>query len=421
MKMKKYNYRNIILHAIFLSILLACSSTTRVSLYNLSYVYEQDVLFTDLPALVFHSDDSTSLVVSEIHLGDLRYQNLPGTDLKSSAYRLKYRLLDSYDAKTVLDSGSVISGDTMNAGRNINILRSLEIRTRDVSQAVLELELTDLHRKETVRKYITVSRSTPFGRQNFMMLNADNYPVFRDHISSEEEVRILCNDPMISLLRVRSYHRDFPIARPPFVEERQDVFDYQADSMFTVSLVNGRTELFTLPREGFYHFQVDTAIREGFTIFRFYDGFPEITATAQLINPLRYISTKAEYEKIMEAEGQKEAVDDFWLNTAGNPARARTLIQSYYGNVEEANQYFTSYQEGWKTDRGIIYIIFDEPDYVYRSATSEEWLYGDPEHRNSLRFDFVKVRNPFTDNDYMLIRDPSMKDPWYITVQSWRR
>jgi GWxTD domain-containing protein len=143
--------------------------------------------------------------------------------------------------------------------------------------------------------------------------------------------------------------------------------------------------------------------------------------TAHLVLPLRYITAKAEYEKITESVDQKEAVDQFWLNTAGTPARAKTLIQKYYNNVEEANRYFSSYHEGWKTDRGIVFIIFDRPDYVYRSDNTEEWIYGEPEHRNSLRFDFIKVKNPFTDNDYMLLRNPSMKDPWYITVQSWRR
>jgi GWxTD domain-containing protein len=405
---------------VFLGLIIACSSTSRVSLTNLSYLYQPEEAFTDLPVIVFNTDDSTSMAIVEVHLGDMQYVKIENTDFKSSYYRLKYRVMGSYDSKEVLDSGTVVSGDTLNAGRNISILKSFEMKTKGLSKGVLEVELSDLNRRQSVRRFVTLDRSSRFTRQNYMVVNEDNYPLFRDYVT-DDLVRIVSNDPFLEKLHVRCYFRDFPLARPPFIESRQDVFDYKADSVFQVPVVDGRTQAFTLPKEGFYHFQSDTTQRDGFTLFCFYDGFPEIATTAQLVTPLRYITTKSEYEKITEGEDQKEAVDQFWLNTAGNPARAKTLIQKYYSNIEEANQYFTSYHEGWKTDRGIIYIIFDRPDYVYRGESSEEWIYGEPEHRNSLRFDFVKVKNPFTDNDYMLLRNPAMKEPWYITVQSWRR
>ncbi len=404
-----------------LALAAGCASVNKLSLKNLAYLYHAEVAFTTLPAVVYHSGDTTSLVIAEINLGDMRYISLENTGLKACSYRLGYRLLNNYDAYEVLDSGSVVSGDTLNAGKRITVLQSIQIMTKEDDKYLLELVLTDLNRKESVRNFIPIDKSSSFVRQNFMVVNPDNYPVFTNYIEPEEKVSIMCNDPMVNKLFVRCYFRDFPIARPPFVEERQDVFNYRADSTFAVPVLNGRTALFTLEREGFYHFQKDTAVKQGLTIFRFYKGFPEIKTTAQLVNPLRYISSKDEYDAIEGSSDQKEAVDQFWLKTAGNPARAKTLIQKYYSHVEEANALFSSYQEGWKTDRGIIYIIFGKPDYVYRGSNQEEWLYGEPENRNSLRFSYIKVRNPFTDDDFMLVRSPSYKDPWYITVQSWRR
>ena len=162
-------------------------------------------------------------------------------------------------------------------------------------------------------------------------------------------------------------------------------------------------------------------MREGITLYRFDDDFPDIRTAEELIYPLRYITTHKEYDSLIMAKDQKEAVDAFWLKTAGNPARAKTLIQKFYNGIEESNQFFTSYQLGWRTDRGLIYTIFGKPTYVYRGIGQEEWVYGDPNHRNSLRFTFVQVRNPFTGNDYMLLRSPTLKDAWYISVQSWRR
>ena len=421
--MRKHKNRTIsvLVNLALILLLSACSSTGRISRHNLAYLYQEEATFSGLPALVYHADDSVSLAIMEIDLGDMRYVSIANSELKACAYRLRFRLMDGYDTKLVLDSGSVVSGDTLNFGRGIRVLQSFELKTGGLEKSVLELELTDLNRRETVRRFFSVDRSSPYTRQNFMMVDQENYPVFRDYIAKDEMVRIVCNDPDIPVLHVRSYHREFPMARPPFGEDRQEQFDYKADSVYRVQVINGKTGLFSLDKVGFYHFQPDTTVKEGFTLFRFYDGFPEIRTTAQLVEPLRYITTKAEFEKVTAAEDQKEAVDQFWLGTAGNAARAKTLIQKYYGNVEEANRYFTSYQEGWRTDRGIVYIVFDRPDYVYRSENREEWLYGEPDHRNSLRFDFVRVRNPFTNDDYMLMRSPSMKDPWYITVQSWRR
>jgi GWxTD domain-containing protein len=153
----------------------------------------------------------------------------------------------------------------------------------------------------------------------------------------------------------------------------------------------------------------------------FDEGFPEIYTPEQLRAPLKYITTNKEFDLLMASDQPKAAVDNFWLSKAGNEERAKSLIQKYYRNVEESNAYFTSYLEGWKTDRGLIYTVLGKPNYVYRSENTEEWIYGEPEHRNSLWFTFVKVKNPFTDRDYMLLRSPTFKDPWNITVQSWRR
>jgi len=400
---------------------MGCGSTSRISLMNLAIQYQEEAYFTHLPVAVYHSGDSSSLAFVGVHLDHLRYVNIPNSGLKYASYKLSYRLLDNYESRNILDSGTVVSGDTVNAGRQVTILKTIEIKAKSPQSYLLEVILTDINRNDRVKSYLQVDKSSKSTRQNFLALTGDNQPLFRDYLLREEGVRLMCNDLSVRQLHVRCYFRDFPLARPPFTEDHQDVFDYRADSTFTIPVTMGKTDFFTLNREGFYHFQTDTTGKNGITLFRFYEGYPEIRSTAQLVTPLRYITTKSEYDKVLHAQDQKEAVDQFWLETAGNEPRAKVLIQKYYTNVEESNDFFTSYEEGWKTDRGLIYIIFGRPDIVYRGNNTEEWIYGDPNQRSSLKFDFVRVNNPFTDNDYMLLRNPSLKDPWYITVQSWRR
>ena len=97
------------------------------------------------------------------------------------------------------------------------------------------------------------------------------------------------------------------------------------------------------------------------------------------------------------------------------------MIQKFYGRVVDANVFFTSYHEGWKTDRGLIYLVYGPPKIVYRGDGIEEWLYGEKGNSNSIRFQFLKVVNPFTDNDYSLVKSPSYKEKWYNIVNTWRR
>jgi GWxTD domain-containing protein len=220
---------------------------------------------------------------------------------------------------------------------------------------------------------------------------------------------------------VNCYLREFPVARPPYLEDREPVFDYRPDSSFTINFSGGSSEVFIVREMGFYHFLRDTSRRAGYTLFCFSDGYPDVTTPEQLAGPLRYITTRKEYDSVMSSGNLKAGVDNFWLSTARSPERALALLQKFYSQVEESNTWFSSYTEGWKTDRGLIFTVLGRPDYVFRDNDSEEWVYGEPGYRNSLRFTFVFVSNPFTDNDFMLLRSPTFKDPWFITVQSWRR
>jgi len=136
---------------------------------------------------------------------------------------------------------------------------------------------------------------------------------------------------------------------------------------------------------------------------------------------IRYITEKKEYDEMWVQKDKKNAVDAFWLNIAGNEIRAKELIKKYYNRVQEANEYFPSFIEGWKTDKGLVYIVYGPPNVVYKSKNSEDWIYGEDRNMRSIRFTFFKMENPFTDNDYQLSRSNSYKDEWYNAVENWRR
>ena len=176
-----------------------------------------------------------------------------------------------------------------------------------------------------------------------------------------------------------------------------------------------------MKKEGIYHYSVDTLKVDGPTLYRFYDDFPKVVSTDLMFNALRYITSNKEYENIHFLRDKKNGVDEFWIGIAGNADRALTLIKKYYTRVEEANIFFTSYQEGWKTDRGMIYIIYGPPNVISRSDPIEAWTYGEPGHPLSITFKFSKFRNLFTDEDYRLNRSSFYKTSWYNALEPWRR
>ena len=404
-----------------MGVLTGCGTTGKVSLQNLVYLYQPDKQFATLNNCVYHTSDSTSTLFVEVLFNDLVYLKDPFTGLYACNYRLSYNLKEGYEKKEILQSSLVMSGDSLNYGKSAKKVHSFELKTFYPEKYLLEITLYDLNRSGGTTVYLEVDKSSRQTRQNYLLLDINNELIWKDQRVEGEPFRIVSNRNDLNFLIVNRYVRDFPVARPPYTEENEPSFDYKPDSLYLQPVFNGQTDWISLAGPGFYHFRQDTISRDGVTIFLYPEGFPEVTTAGQLRYPLRYITTRKEYDTLTESENVKAAVDAFWLKTARTPDRAQLLFKKYYSNVEDANRWFTSYQEGWKTDRGLIYIIFGKPGYVYRGEGFEEWIYGEPQNRNSLTFTFVKVINPFTDNDYMLLRSPTLKEPWFVTVQSWRR
>jgi GWxTD domain-containing protein len=228
-------------------------------------------------------------------------------------------------------------------------------------------------------------------------------------------------DTGVKILWVNYYRRKFPVPLPPFSQEDRPQFNYKADSSFSLFMHAGISEPVSLYNPGFYYFRADTNLREGFSLFRFNDGFPELVNARQMMDALRYITSAKEYAQMSQRTDTRTSVDSFWIATAGNTGRALNMIKDYYSRVQRANELFSSYTEGWQTDRGMIYIVMGPPNVVYRSNLKEEWIYGEAGNMHSMYFVFEKVINPFTCEDYVLLRDPTMKQGWYMAVERWRR
>lgn len=407
---------------VFITLLLmtgACK-INRLSNISIPDAYDAKANFTEFTYVAYHLSDSVTRIYYRLNTSGLLYsRNINDANYKAR-FKIHYELINTAYPKNIADSASAVFTDSLNYQVRNHIIDSMDIPAVFPGNYILNFGITDLNRKNYSITYINIRKSNYISSQNYLLRYQDGAIVFPQEIRQFNNLRIISNNKKPPRLFVRYYSREYPIALPPFVESRDKSFSFRPDSVFFVELASGISEPVSFPGRGIYHFQEDTSVHDGMTLLRFHDDYPNITLSEQMLLPLRYISTKTEFNDMMMMKNTKEAVDQFWLDKSGNPDRAKEMIRRYYNRVVDANRYFTSYHEGWKTDRGMIYIVYGPPNLVYRNPETETWIYGEDRNVLSITFVFNRVENPFTDNDYSLSRTQEYKNTWYTAVDSWR-
>ena len=402
---------------IFALLICGCYSTSKISNRNLSGIYNPTSNFLNPKLLVFHEIDGRSYLNFKFGNKELLYMK-DNNDLFEAKFEVTLETYSSYDAKEVLDTISKTYTVNNNPADDSEIYHLIEFNNSSLATYLLKISIKDINRNNTSVSFVSVHKGNENLPQYFKTKLSDaTIPLFRNHIASNEKIIIEHANPETEMLWVRYYDREFPLAAPPHSLKGTQIFSYVADSVFTV---NVNSEL-NLTKPGIYHFQKDTLQKNGFTLFRLHNDFPNLTTANQLLEPLRYLTTKEEYSGIMSSVDKRKAIDAYWLKLAGSKERARFLIKNYYNRVQISNQFFTSYLEGWKTDRGLVYIIFGTPDGIYKSTNSEVWTYSGNNYASALGFTFNKIPNPFSENDYVLVRKVEYQFEWYKAVETWRK
>ena len=141
-----------------------------------------------------------------------------------------------------------------------------------------------------------------------------------------------------------------------------------------------------------------------------------------LLNESKYIATKTEidqYKKLTNVSAKREFLFNFWKRRNPNPSSSKnSYLQEYLERVKVSNERYGALNlDGWKTDRGRVYIEYGEPSEVdrYPNQTDtkpyEVWHYNDIE--GGVEFDFGDLTGF---GDYQLLnstkRDEMRDDNW---------
>ncbi|HYW97331.1 MAG TPA: GWxTD domain-containing protein [Bacteroidales bacterium] len=371
--------------------------------------------------LINHINDSTSVLYIRIFPAELLFNQANEQGRFLAKLKVGFVLEEKTQGghNNVIDSASVVRTLNRSEMRN-SFFTALPLKALFGNRYMVKVSIEDILRGTVSEHYLLVDKTTPFGAQNFRVISASTgYPSFTMDFKTGEKFRILFNRMGYDSLYVDYYKPDQSLPRPIFSTAPEVPVPSYPDSVWTLPFND--SSLYELPKRGIYHFRLTTDHKEGLSLFNFGEDFPRVQSPDNLLGPLVYLTYSAEFRDLRMEPNRKLAIDNFWLKLAGSMDAARELIRVFYNRVLYTNLYFTSYKEGWKTDRGMIYIIFGPPNLLDKSLNVEKWTYFTRRGNTPIEFVFDRENNLFTYKDFVLNRNISSTGYWSDAVRSWKR
>jgi len=240
---------------------------------------------------------------------------------------------------------------------------------------------------------------------NIFPIDQDGLPIFENYLNTSNFSWSGGN-----AFYTMRYVENFSLADPPMGEMKPLAPSTLPDSSFQFSNNMHLTDNY------FYVFRQDSNALSSVTVLKTSPYYPELKLLNELSSSLQYILNEPEKKGLKNSKNLKESFDSFWMKTYVTKFRARNAIRNYFNWVEQANKLFTDFKQGWKTDRGMIYIVYGLPDEVYRTDGEEEWYYDD-----GPAFEFTVIPTYFSPRTYGLRRRVEFEESWFEFIAAIRR
>lgn len=419
--MKPGYYISGLLLALF--ILSACrTNNPGVQERDLSDIYNPSRSTLNPSYTLYHVNDSNSVIYIRVFPAELLFSQANEQGQMLAKLKISYRISQAGENLTEImmtDSGSTIKTLNRNEVRN-SFFSAIPVKAFKGSRYIAEVKLRDELRGSFNIEYLLVDRTSDFNAQNFRVLSSrTNYPAFTEHFNSQESFKLAFNRIGFDTILVDYYSPDRSMPRPVFSNTPEIPLRTVPDSSWYMPFSD--TAIYSLETEGMYHLRMNSESKVGLTLFNFGTNFPRTLSPDDMLGPLVYLTSTAEFRDLRLQPNRKLAIDNFWLGTTTSMESAKELIKVYYNRVLFSNLNFTSHKEGWKTDRGMIYIIFGPPAKLEKSFNQEKWIYFSRRSSSPVEFIFDRKINMFTDRDFQLQRSTSSISLWTQAVQSWRK
>jgi len=333
-----------------------------------------------------------------------------------NTFSFTYSILDSYDQEINSDNTNILTSDDLkyDTERHWVFEKTIEIPSNTETSIALFTAL-DTRQGDEYYYSTDIKSSFVFDQANFGAYYANNVAFDQNYLNLGESLLFKSNEG--PNLHGFYYPTSLEVPYPP-METKPTAVPRE------IEVIDAGDFLENVPKSfdqiGYYFIQSDTTASAGMVLKTAHEAFPKVKDWDEMIDMVTYISTRKEHEDLKAAEDKKKALDAYWIGLTRNVDTAKELIREYFRQVEFANILFTDFKEGWKTDKGMIYIVMGPPQEVNFYLDREVWSYGGTNESSRIRFTFARVKNILSPNYYTLNRSRAYQPVWFKNISIWR-
>ena len=333
-----------------------------------------------------------------------------------SNYSFSYSVLNSYEEEILDDKVQLLTPNDLKADTERHWVFEKNVTLAENEQtAIALLQVLDTRQEDEYVYHIDLKSSFVLDQPDFGAYYANEIAFDQTFLNEDESLLFkTVSSPSIYTF---FYPMKFDVPFPP-METRP------AEIPKELSVVNMGDFLANVPKkleeEGYYFFQTDTSASTGLLLKTTHESFPKVKDWDEMVQMVTYISTRKEHETLLLAEDKKRALDEYWITLTRNPEIAKELIRNYFRMVEFANILFTDFKEGWKTDRGMVYIVMGPPQEVNFFLDREVWTYSGMDETSKIKFTFARAKTILSPHFYTLNRSRAYQPIWFKNISQWR-
>jgi GWxTD domain-containing protein len=416
---------------LFIAVFSSCKTSQQaVDSKDLSYLYNPTKNPINPRYNVINQSDEQSILSVKFFATDLYFSEANPQGIPTAAVLITVKLFDISQGKILADTAVYNLSIVKETGRP-EYVYNIPLKVEKGVEYMAEIKILDRIRLLVMQSFVPFNTLSYFNKYNFRVQgHFEKNELFNPVLRVNEYINLVYSRGPVDSLFISFYKPFREVPDPPSMVLPEKTLDYEPEKIVAIPYSDTLPIMF--PREGIYLCSVGRDIKEGFTFLNMGLSYPAMTTPEVMVEPIAYLASQDEVAAIMSSIKPKLALDDFWIKYGGNVDKARELIRIYYTRVLYSNYYFTSYKEGWRSERGMIYIIYGPPDKVYKTSEGESWGYRKPVIKSSwggryrmkndyLFFNFKQRENPFSDNDYYLSRSETLVTYWEQAISSWRK
>ena len=261
--------QNIFIYLSFSLLLTGCSIAKPV---NYSFQDNKNSLHPQF--LIYHDSETTSKLYFQIFTEDILYSRTNISEKFSSKIKLQF-IAYNENQKEIIDSGSFVISDKYLKSKNLKIDTNFSFFFPKSLTGFINLKVVDINRNREFNKTIKIDKLNTYNRQFYIIKDTNNHLLYDDFFFKGQSVFIQSEFNSRRLF-AKNINTSFPLSPPPFSKSYQPIFKSKNSYCKELNFNSQKLISYSLPGEGFVFFQLDTLSNQGFTLFNFQEGYPNL-------------------------------------------------------------------------------------------------------------------------------------------------